>query len=211
MTEPSLGTSVPVCAPRRQEFATSLSLLVRLRVHDQEAWQQFLALYAPLVVRWCHRRGLAEQDIADVAQEVFTRVAVNIQQFRKETPADSLRGWLCRITHRQIADFFRRRDSAASAQGGSEALRRLQEQVDPLPGESAEDVREETHFLFQKAMTIARGEFTDETWQMFWRVAVDGNSATAIAAEMGTTPAAVRQAKSRVLRRLKQVVGDVPE
>jgi RNA polymerase sigma-70 factor (ECF subfamily) len=41
--------------------------------------------------------------------------------------------------------------------------------------------------------------------------ALDGNSATAIAAEMGTTPAAVRQAKSRVLRRLKQVVGDLPD
>jgi hypothetical protein len=41
--------------------------------------------------------------------------------------------------------------------------------------------------------------------------AVAGDSATDVAAEFGTTSAAVRQAKSRILRRLKQVVGDLPE
>ena len=34
---------------------------------------------------------------------------------------------------------------------------------------------------------------------------------TTLAEELGTTPAAVRQAKSRVLRRLKQEMGDVLE
>jgi RNA polymerase sigma-70 factor (ECF subfamily) len=44
---------------------------------------------------------------------------------------------------------------------------------------------------------------------MFWRVAVDGNPAMAVAAEFGATPAAVRKAKSGVLRRLRETVGDV--
>jgi RNA polymerase sigma-70 factor (ECF subfamily) len=46
---------------------------------------------------------------------------------------------------------------------------------------------------------------------MFWRTAVDQESAPDVAAAFGTTSAAVRQAKSRILRRLKQVVGDLPE
>ena len=55
------------------------------------------------------------------------------------------------------------------------------------------------------------GIFTERMWQIFWRVTVDGNSATAVAEEFGATPAAVRQIKSRILRRLKQIVGDVAQ
>ena len=40
---------------------------------------------------------------------------------------------------------------------------------------------------------------------------VEGLSPAAVAEEMHTTPAAVRQAKSRVLRRLKQEMGEVLE
>jgi hypothetical protein len=43
------------------------------------------------------------------------------------------------------------------------------------------------------------------------RVVVDGNSPTAIAKEFGCTLGMVRQAKWRILRRLKQIVGDVAE
>jgi hypothetical protein len=50
---------------------------------------------------------------------------------------------------------------------------------------------------------FACGEFSDQAWQMHWRVAGDGSSATAVAEEMVTTSAAVRRAKPRVRRRLK--------
>jgi RNA polymerase sigma-70 factor (ECF subfamily) len=46
---------------------------------------------------------------------------------------------------------------------------------------------------------------------MFWRTVVQGYSPPALAQELGVTPAAVRQAKSRVLRRLKQEMGELLE
>jgi RNA polymerase sigma-70 factor, ECF subfamily len=211
LNDPPVPATVRPGVQGRQDLPTSLSLLDRLRVQDQQAWHQFLSLYAPLVVRWCHRRGLREHDIADVAQEIFSRAARYIRQFHKETAEDSLRGWLCRITHREIAQFFRRRDGV-NPEGGTEALRRLQQQVDSAADEPpGEEVRHETQYLYQRAVEIARQEFTDETWQMFWRTAVDGVAAPMVAQEMGTTPAAVRQAKSRVLRRLRQAVGDLED
>ena len=54
-----------------------------------------------------------------------------------------------------------------------------------------------------------RGEFEERTWQMFWRVVIEGHSPVALAEELGVTPAAVRQAKSRVLRRLKEEMGEL--
>src|SRR5207253_782506 len=142
------------------------------------------------------RRGLAEADIADVAQEVFRKVLRHLDRFRKEAPADSFRGWLCRITHREMTQFFRRRDRVAGPQGGSEALERLHQHVDRPPDDPDGDAGEETRYLYHQAVRMARGEFSEQAWQMFWRVAVDGNTATAVAEEMGTTSAAVRQAKS---------------
>ena len=156
------------------------------------------------------RKGLAEPDIADVAQEVFRKVAGHIQGYRKETPEDSFRGWLCRITHRRSPTSFAGRTALAAPQGGTGAMLRLQQHADPGPAELGGRSRE-TGYLYRKAVELVRSEFSEAAWQMFWRTAVDGNSAADVAAELGTTPAAVRQAKSRVLRRLKQVVGDVPD
>jgi RNA polymerase sigma-70 factor (ECF subfamily) len=43
----------------------------------------------------------------------------------------------------------------------------------------------------------------------FWRTAVDGQSAAETAAELGMSVPAVRMAKSRVLHRLRQEMGDL--
>jgi RNA polymerase sigma-70 factor (ECF subfamily) len=51
-------------------------------------------------------------------------------------------------------------------------------------------------------------EFEERTWQAFWRTAVDGRSAADVGAELGMTPGAVRVAKSRVLHRLREELGD---
>ena len=56
---------------------------------------------------------------------------------------------------------------------------------------------------------LVRHEFEDRTWRAFWRVTVEGHSPAEVAAEMGITPSAIRQAKSRVLRRLKEELGEL--
>jgi RNA polymerase sigma-70 factor (ECF subfamily) len=58
-------------------------------------------------------------------------------------------------------------------------------------------------------MELVRSEFEAKTWQAFWRAAVDGHPVDMIAADLGVTPAAVRKSKSRVLRRLKEEIGDL--
>ena len=182
----------------RMTVATSLSLIARLRASEGDAWREFAALYAPLVVRWCQRQGLSEADMADVAQDVFRICLSRSASFRKERPADSFRGWLCRITHREITAFFRKRTAAAQAHGGSDFQARLENLPDRRIAEpEADEVRQETRYLFQEAMRMAKTEFSDKAWQIFWRVAVDGNPAPAVAEEFQTTPAAVRQTKAR--------------
>ena len=58
---------------------------------------------------------------------------------------------------------------------------------------------------------LIRGEFHPHTWQAFWATAVEGRSAPDVAAELGMSPVGVRVAKSRVLQRLREALGDLAE
>ncbi len=186
--------------------STSLTLLERVRSRDGEAWRRLLHLYGPLVNRWCGLKGVRGQDADDVQQEVFQAVASGLDGFRRDRPGDTFRGWLRVITRNKLLDHFRRRDKQPEAQGGTTANRRLNEVPDQ---ELPDDTEEDLGALYHRALELVRGEFESRTWEAFWRVAVGGQTPDVIAADLGVTPAAVRKAKSRVLHRLRQEIGDL--
>ena len=186
--------------------STSLTLLERVRGKDEEAWRRLLHLYGPLVERWCARGGVQPPDADDVRQDVFQAVASGLDGFRRDRPGDTFRGWLRTITRNKLLDHFRRRQRQPEAQGGTDAHRQIQELAEP---ELPEDTEEDLGGLYRRALELVRSEFEDRTWQAFWRAAVEGEAPAAIAADLGVTAAAVRKAKSRVLLRLREEVGDL--
>jgi RNA polymerase sigma-70 factor (ECF subfamily) len=187
---------------------TPLSLLERVRANDPAAWQRLMALYRPLVFFWCGRAGLRGPDTEDVAQEVFAAAAKCLPEFRHDRPGDTFRGWLRGITRNHVLLHFRRLQGRAQAEGGSDAWVQLQNVPDPLAGPPEHEDTEVSQ-LYCRALELVRGEFEERTWQAFWLTVVEGRSPTALAAELGMSPSGVRQAKSRVLRRLKQEAGDL--
>jgi RNA polymerase sigma-70 factor (ECF subfamily) len=79
---------------------------------------------------------------------------------------------------------------------------------DPLSEASADEAAE-VSALYRRAVEQVRSEFEPQTWQAFWLTAVEGRSPPSLEQELSMTAAAVRQAKSRVLRRLKQEMGEL--
>lgn len=206
MTDPA----PPAGGPEPGSGLTSLSLLAQVRTLDPEAWRRLVHLYSPQVFGWCRRAGLKSEDAADVLQNVFLAVATRVADFRRDTPADSFRGWLWGITRFKIADHFRARARAPAGAGGSTALGRLNDvsdgagPPDPEPSEADDKTQ-----LLHRALEMIRGDFAANTWQAFWRTAVDGHPATEVARELGMTPDAVYQAKARVLRRVREEFDDL--
>ncbi len=149
-------------------------------------------------------------DLEDVLQEVFHGAAKGLATFRREQAGDTFRGWLCAIAHNKVLLYWRSKRQQPEAAGGSDALRRLQELPEENPS-AVEDSEEanESAALFHRALNMVRDEFESRTWQAFWRVTVDGVSAADAAAELGMTANAVRMGKSRVLRRLREELGDL--
>lgn len=192
--------------------ATSLSLLYRLKANEAAAWDRLVLLYAPLVYHWCRRLELPDQDAADVFQDVFQSLAAKIATFRKEQPGDTFRGWLRTITHHKVYDHFRRQGREPQAAGGTEANIRFSE-LESLDRtvDNNDDEEQAYQQLVRRALELIREDFTPRTWQAFWRVAVDGQRPVDIAEELKMRPGAVRVAKSRVLQRLRQELGELLE
>lgn len=197
----------PRTSEGRHPQVTSLSLLARIRENDSDAWTRLTRLYEPLVSYWVTRQGVAESDREDVVQEVFQAASTSLQNFRKVNPDDTFRGWLRGISRNTVLMHFRKAGKQPRASGGTEAYMVLQNFSEPA--ELEEESPAQLSELYHRALTLVRTEFEDVTWTAFWRVVVDGQSPSVVAQEMGVSAAAIRQAKSRILRRLKQEVGEL--
>ncbi len=194
----------------RSEASIGSSLLLRVRTLDPDAWQRLVHIYGPVVFRWCLRAGVRAEDAADIGQEVFRAVSNSIGRFRRERPGDTFLGWLRTITKYKITDFLRKQGTGPDAIGGTDfqlAVSQLPEQFD-LESDEPVDEREESSIVFRRALEILQTEFEQRTWAAFWATAVDDRATADVADELGMTAMAVRKAKSRVLRRLRDEFDD---
>ncbi len=185
--------------------ATSRSLLDRVKADDASAWEALVGLYGPLVYRWLRRWDLPEHEAADVFQDVFGALAGHIAGFRKEKAGDTFRGWLHRITDNKVRDHLRKLGREPGGEGGTEAQLRLAS-LPEIEQSDADDSGpdHEQLGLLRAAVELIRAEFEGRTWQAFWLTAVEARSPAEVAAELEMTAGAVRVAKSRVLKRLRE-------
>jgi RNA polymerase sigma-70 factor (ECF subfamily) len=188
--------------------ATPSSLLERVRANDPAAWGRLVGLYRPLVQHWCRRGGVRPADAEDVAQEVFAAAAAGLPRFHHDRPGDTFRGWLRGVARNCVLLHFRQTRGRPQAAGGSDAWRDLNAVADPLAGPDP-DEEAEVGQLYRSALDLVHGEFEERTWRAFWLTAVEGRAPAALGTELAMSPAAIRQAKSRILRRLKEELGDL--
>ena len=186
------------------------TLLRGVQQHDAEAWERLVGLFSPLIYDWCRQQGVPATDAPDVLQEVFRAVFRDIGKFRRERTGDSFRGWLWMVTRNRIRDHFRTRSRQAEAYGGTDAWRRLQELPDKEPeSDSGSDTSQITASPLHRALELVQNDFGATTWKAFCRVTIDQHSAAEVASDLGISVNAVRKAKARVLRRLREEFGEL--
>jgi RNA polymerase sigma-70 factor (ECF subfamily) len=188
--------------------ATRASLLVRLRdPRDGGAWSEFVDVYAPLVYRFCCKQGLQDADAADLTQDTLRSVAGAIGRLDYDPARGSFRGWLFTIVRNRLRDFLQKRGRQDHGTGDTAMLDWLEQQPDRSDRLAGEWEREYDRQLLLIAAERIRRQFQEQTWQAFWRTAVDGESGKDVARALGLSVAAVYLAKSRVMARLKEAVG----
>jgi RNA polymerase sigma factor (sigma-70 family) len=184
---------------------TRASLLIRIRdAQDQEAWRQFVRIYAPVVYGYARERGLQDADAADVTQEVLRAVSAAAGQLNYDPKRGSFRGWLFTVAHHKVYDLLAQQRRQCRATGGD-----AQELLNAYPARDEDKAlwdREYEQRLFQWAAELVRDRFHDSTWQAFWLTAVECKSGKEVAEQLGITVSAVYLAKSRVMARLREQI-----
>lgn len=188
--------------------STSHSLIVRAKSGDPAAWDMMENLYAPLVYRWARRAGLQESDASDIMQDVFCDLAQGLAGFRKDKAGDTFRGWLWVITRNRVRRFYQARHARPAAMGGSDKEHVFRQLPDAFDADREPDESQSTTDLVHRALELIRADFKEHTWQAFWSLTVAGHSAADVGRDLGISEKAVRQAKYRVLCRLRQILGD---
>lgn len=182
------------------DSSTSSALLTGVRARRPDAWSRFARLYTPIVYSWGRQAGLQDSDLADIVQEVFQTALVNIDNF--DSTRGPLRNWLWGITRNKLRHHFRSRGAQVEPVGGTDAHAALQ-QLPDAPFEESTGRIDPVSGLMQRAIALIRPEMQESTWQAFWRTVMEGEKTADVARELGMSTQAVRQARYRVLRRLR--------
>jgi RNA polymerase sigma-70 factor (ECF subfamily) len=181
-------------------------LIARLeRTDDGEAWQEFLAIYRPVVYRIARRRGLQHADAEDLSQQVFTIVRRAIGSWEPDPVRGRFRSWLAKIAQNATINALTRRPRDA-ATGGTSVFELLDQQLGRAECQADVVALEFRRSLFRWAATRIRDEFREPTWKAFWLTMVEGHEIQATASELGMSIGSVYAARSRIVRRLKQEI-----
>ncbi len=185
---------------------TNPALLNRLGDwRDHEAWVDFVARYDPVIRSASSRYRLDADTTEELCQRVWIDLARRMRSFRYD-PGKTFRGWLRRLCQSRAIDLLRKK--TADAVGSLEvdaAASLFQDAVDRFDAE--EGAALERPLLLRLAEEIQDGvqrRVEERTWQVFWKIAVLGQSVREASEAAGISYYAAFAAQKRVGRMLRE-------
>ncbi len=194
---------------KSDDTRTSPTLLRRTADwHDHAAWREFVARYDPLIRSWCRAYRLDDDLAADVSQLFWIELADKMRSFHYD-PSRRFRGWLRRCFHWRVVDAIRERSRQHLVVGSLADSARFEVQNSLLAAEPGDEEDDEPAprrlFLLDLAEQVqaaVREKVHDQSWQVFWHIAVDGWTTRQTADALNMTYLAAHTAHKRVVDRL---------
>lgn len=182
---------------------TRASLIVRLRdVADVAAWDEFVAIYLPLVYRLAIRQGLQAADAEDVVQQVFIAVAQSVHQWLDRPQPNRFRSWLLTIARNIAIKTLTRRPHGGVGLGGEHGWNDL---AAPDSDWSSQFDLEYRREVYRWAAEQVQNTVASSTWKAFQLTHIEGVSIADAAERLGMSIGNVYIARSRVVNRLREL------
>lgn len=191
-----------------QSPETRPSLIFRLRnAADAEAWQQFVEIYRPVIIRMAIAKRMQNADAEDLAQKVLLSISTAIRRWQPRENT-KFRTWLRRVAENAILNAVTRIKPDRAA-----GVTEIKVLLDEQPNRDSADTEllrmEYRRELFHWAAKSIRNEFTETTWNAFWLTAVEARSAAEVGVELGRNRGSIYAAKSRVMKRLVEKIAEL--
>ena len=189
------------------DFSTHASLLDRLADGvDPQAWAEFHGRYRDLIHAMARRSGLQPADCDDVTQEVCLSLSRSLGRFAYDPSRGRFRSYLRTVVVNTITR-KQRQKRAAYALPDDVVDPRCD--TDPAAAAAWEDEWQQYHV--RRAMSRLMTTVSDRDRLAFVRYAMQGASAAQTAEELQLTVDNVYQIKSRILRRLSELIAEQVE
>lgn len=190
---------------------TRASLLLQLKSPDDEtAWQDFVAIYRPVIYRIARKRGLQDADAQDLTQKVLVSIAGAIANWERRDESVRFRHWLRRVARNAIVNTLTRKpqDAATGGTGVQNLLADHAADNEPLDREVTLEHRRELYF---RAAAEVQAEVAPETWQVFQLAVVEDIPIEDVAERVGKSVGAAYACRGRVINRLRNAVQRLEE
>ena len=185
---------------------TRPSLLLRLQgERDERAWDEFLVLYEPLVLRLMRGRGLQDSDARDTTQQVLLRISGAIESYQPDGAEASFRRWLFRVARNVVVTFLMKKSRQPVLMPDDQVAEVLDSTM-AVSEESDLFDHEYRQQVLAWATEQVRREFRDSTWQAFVETCIRGRPIVQVAGELKLSPGSVYVARSRIIARLRAKV-----
>lgn len=186
---------------------TNNSLLELAKESAQsEAWFSLFNIYEPLIAGWISRSGVEESSVGDLTQEVLHVVATELPKFEHNGRKGAFRSWLKMISINRCRRFWdARKRQVESIQTDTAGRNVLDQLEDPESELSQQWEFEHDQFVLRRMLELTRKEFDDQSFMVFTRNAINGESAQAIARDIGISVGQIYKIKHRIMSRLREL------
>lgn len=194
--------------PIPSDVRTTLLLPMLSAPGAEDAWGVFFKRYWPLLVAWAKRGSVRREDAEQIASDVLLKLSCGRALASFDRCRGRFRPWLRTVVHRAALDYRRaQKKIAGSASPRKSDMDSLDSLLDPasldelvgdLDARLTRDLR-----AAEAAIERVRRRVKPSSWEAFYRAAVLGQAATAVADDLGLSLAAVYVAKRRIGQMLK--------
>ncbi len=186
---------------------TRASLILRLSdATDVEAWDEFVAIYEPLVYRLARRKGFQHADAQEFVQEVMLAVSRAVERWVPDPEKGKFRHWLFRVARNLMINFLTRRKYQPLENGHVDVEQLMTEKSESKNEVSTLFNLEFQREVFQWAACQVKDDVKQNTWDAFWLSSVEGLSINETADRLDMTIGSIYIARSRVIFRLRERV-----
>lgn len=196
-----------ICGHMQASDLTRLTFLMRLKDRsDSLGWHEFQDRYAELLYRYARSVGASHSDAEDVVQEVAMYLFKAMDGFEYDATKGRFRSYLRASVVNALAR-KKKKDAKQAAAVDPQNFDFIQAKT-----EAGSDERWEREWRLHRlrwALRAVAGEFEEKTMQAFQLHVLGGMSVDDTAAEIGLSKASVYQAKSRVLKRVREQLESV--
>lgn len=187
-------------------FTTRSTLLAAVRCGDDIAWDEFYAMYKPLIWLRGGDLRLNQTEKEELVQLVMLSFFKSSRTFRYDKSRGRFRDYLKRVIHNRACDLMRKRqDNTVSAEMCDDLLSRI-----PAEAEDRWD-REWRELVLKQAFEELKTRCNPTTLQSYDLFVRQQLPAREVAEMLGIKPNAVYQHKARVEAMLREIVMELDE